>query len=84
MVIEEANEISLLKQTKKKQWNQIPFPFQPNPIAFNSFSVSGKEIITNILKHEWNRLVTSDQCCWRAIGITTISILNLWNSCHVC
>lgn len=74
---QEANEKNVTEADKKSaiKWY---------PIAFNSFSVSGKEIITNILKHEWNRLVTSDQCCWRAIGITTISILNLWNSCQVC
>ena len=41
-----------------------------------------EEIITNILDHESNRLVASDQYCWGAIDITAILILNPRNSCH--
>ena len=48
------------------------------------FSLSSEEIKTNILDHEWNRLVASDKCCRGAISITTILILNPLNSCHGC
>ena len=53
-----------------------------HPITFDSFSVSGQEITANKLDHKSNRLVASDECCWGFIGVSTILILNLINTCH--
>ena len=71
MVNQGANQVNLLKQIKKAMTR--------HPISFNSFSLSSEENNTNILDQEWNRLVASDQCCWGAINISIILILNPWN-----
>ena len=74
MMNHEANQVTLLKQVKQVIKQHI--------ITFNSFNVPTKEILTKILDHTWNRLVSSEQCFWGVTGITTILILNIWNIFH--
>ena len=60
-----ASQATLLNQIKKAM-NRYPFVF--------NFSISSKEVTTNILDHKLSRLVASDQCYWVAIGMTNTLI----------
>ena len=53
-----------------------------HPLAFYSFRVSSEEIATNIVGHERNRWVASDQRYWGARNFTLILLLNPRNSCR--
>ena len=74
MIIQGASQVTLVKQIKKAVKRHF--------IAFNSFSFSSEEIMISIIDYEWNRFMAFDQCCWGAIGIATILIVNPQSSCH--